>query len=561
MQYFKSSFLFLSLLFLFCSGCQNQKATSKLELASIDLRRGDIILCGGDEFGEVIFSLSCKSATREAFDLAVSLLHSFEHKEAEKAFVQVLDVDPDCAMAYWGLAMCKIGHPKWPPSQSDFDQGIQILKLARSLPKTVREQEYLNAVGAYYEYEEEYEPSDHKIRCQKMEEKMGAIYEKYEDDKEAAILYALALFTTADPEDKTYGSRKKAGQILESIFPDQPNHPGIAHYIIHNYDNPVLAPMALNSARSYARIAPASAHAQHMPSHIFTRLGLWDESIDSNINSASSAVCYAQEVGMDGHSGNETHAMDYLVYAYLQMGDNEKANEQYEYLKTITKVDYTSSPYNILAIPARIVLENKQWAAAATLEMHASNYQLDLYPWEKSLMHFTRLLGSVHSGDVTSANLELTKLQELQQELIAQKELYQANQVLIQIKSSEAWIQFAKGNKEDALALMREAADMEDNTEKHPITPGEVLPARELLGDMLLAMNESLQALEAYEIDLKEHPNRFNGIYGAAVSAKSAGNEEKAAYYFKMLLTLTETSGSDRPEIAEAKGFVELKDS
>jgi hypothetical protein len=557
MKIFRSCLLVLTILSLFCGiGCQSKKS-QPAELISIDLLRGDIVLCGGDEFGEVSFSLACKEGTRENFDLAVSLLHSFEHEEAEKAFVKVLDVDPDCPMAYWGLAMCKIGHPKWAPSQKDFEQGVKILEIAKALPTTTRERDYLSAVGAYYDYKDEYNKTDHRIRSQKMEQKMGEIYEKYDDDKEAAILYALTLFSTADPKDKSYASRKKAGLILESIFPDQPNHPGIAHYIIHNYDNPVLAPMALNSARSYARIAPASAHAQHMPSHIFTRLGLWDESVQSNINSASSAVCYAQEVAMDGHSGNETHAMDYLVYAYLQKGDNQKANEQFEHLKTITNVSYASSPYNLWAIPARMVLENKQWSAAANLEITKTNYLSESYPWEMAIVHFTRLLGSAHAGDLVSAELELSKLQELHEELVAQNEQYQADQVMIQIKASQAWMQFAKGNNEAALARMTEAADMEDGTEKHPITPGEVLPARELLGDLLLAMNKPSEALKAYELDLKEHPKRFNGIYGAAIAAKKAGDDQKASRYFEELIELTKMSNSDRPEVEEARQFVQ----
>jgi len=262
MKIINPSHLILIFLFLLIgAGCQNKNSKPNFNLEDIDLIRGDIVLCGGDEFGEVSFALSCSYDTREIFDLAVSLLHSFEHEEAEKAFVQVLDVDPACAMAYWGLAMCKIGHPKWAPDYSKFEQGRKILELAEELPTTVREREYLDAAGAYYKYTEDYDKSQHRVRSQKMEQKMGEIYERYEDDKEAAILYALALFTTADPEDKTYTSRKKAGKILESIFPDQPNHPGIAHYIIHNYDNPVLAYKALNSARNYARIAPASAHA------------------------------------------------------------------------------------------------------------------------------------------------------------------------------------------------------------------------------------------------------------------------------------------------------------
>jgi tetratricopeptide (TPR) repeat protein len=464
-------------------------------------------------------------------------------------------MDPDCAMAYWGLAMCKIGHPKFMPIRTSFEQGSKILEIAASMPQTLREQEYLEAVGAYYK--DPWGEADHNTRSKKMELKMEEIYERYEDDKEAAILYALTLFATAHPEDKSYASRRKAGTILESLFEDQPNHPGIAHYIIHNYDAPTLAQLALVSARRYASIAPASAHAQHMPSHIFTRLGLWEESIESNINSASSAVCYAEAVEMDGHWSDEIHAMDYLVYAYLQKGDNENANLQYEYWQTIHKVNSVSgTPYNFGAIPARIALENKQWAKAAELSIHDSEYQWEKFPWEKSLIHFTRILGASRMGNIELAEKELVTLQVLQQDLENLKDKYKAKQVMIQVKASQAWIEFAKGNKQEALALMQESADMEDSTEKHPLTPGELLPARELLGDMLMAMNKPALALEAYEIDLREHPYRFNGIYGAAVAANGIGDQEQAKMYFEMLLALTESSNSDRPEVAEAREYV-----
>ncbi len=555
MKNFTATTLFIcGLVFICLVGCQNKKPKPNPELASIELLRGDIALCGNPEFGEVSFTLSCNYAIRETFDLAVSLLHSFEHEEAEKAFAKVVDMDPDCAMAYWGLAMCKIGHPKFMPTRTSFEQGSKILEIAASMPQTLREQEYLEAVGAYYK--DSWGEADHDTRSKKMELKMEEIYERYEEDKEAAILYALTLFTTADPEDKTYASRRKAGTILESLFANQPDHPGIAHYIIHNYDAPSLAQLALVSARRYATIAPASAHAQHMPSHIFTRLGLWEESIESNINSASSAVCYAEAVEMDGHWGDEIHAMDYLVYAYLQKGDNENANNQYEYLQTIFKVNSQFDPYNFAAIPARIVLENKQWANAAKLKMHDSEYQWEDYPWEQSLIHFTRILGASRVGNIELAEKELVTLQALQQDLENLKDKYKAKQVMIQVKASQAWIEFAKGNKQEALTLMQESADMEDSTEKHPITPGELLPARELLGDMLMSANKPTEALEAYELNLREHPYRFNGIYGAAVAANGIGDQEQAKMYFEMLLALTESSNSDRPEVAEAREYV-----
>ncbi len=552
----KPTSLTLSILLL-CGvmACHSRKSTTP-SLADINLLRGDIALCGGSEFGEVNFALSCDPATQESFDLAVSLLHSFEHVEAEKAFVQVLDMDPDCAMAYWGIAMSKIRHPKWAPSLHDFEEGRKILELAATVDQTDREKEYIKAVAAYYDYKEEYHSGDHEIRSKKMAEKTGEIYERYPDDREAAILYAMTLFTTADPEDKTYADQRRAGKILESIYPNQPNHPGIAHYIIHNYDNPVLAHLGLNSAREYAKIAPASAHAQHMPSHIFTRLGLWDESISSNINSASAAVCYAEATQMEGHWAEEIHAMDYLVYAYLQKGDNENANAQLSYLQSMKLLEETSG-YNFMAIPVRVVLENKLWSEAAALEFQETNFDIDGHPWPKALVHFARSLGAARSGNPEMAENDLTVLETLEQQLLTDKnDPYKANQVAIQIKASQAWIEYAKGSSSEALALMKEAADMENSTEKHPVTPGEVLPARELLGDLLMELNKPGDALVAYERSLELSPNRFNGVYGAASAAKALGDRDKAATYFQQLLELSEGVDSDRVEVQEARAFV-----
>lgn len=551
--YLRLLLLFSVLTFLYSTGCQNKKPAQNLDLASIVLLRGEITLCGSGEFGEVNFSFYCNYETKENFDLALSLLHSFEYLEAEKAFVQVIDQDPSCPMAYWGVAM-SIYHSLWfAPSQEELIKGSNILKIAESLPQTDREREYLQAIGAFYT---DWESVDHKTRAERYEKKMEQIYIKNKDDTEAAIFYALALNSTADPDDKDYINQKKAGQILESIFPDQPNHPGIAHYIIHNYDNPVLAHMALPTARRYADIAPSSAHAQHMPSHIFTRMGLWDESINSNIHSASAAQCYAQETGMDGHWGNEVHAMDYLVYAYLQNGDNLNANRQYQYLQSIDKLISLTGPYNFGAIPARIVLENKQWEAAAQLKQHPSNISWEDYPWELAITHFARALGASNTGDITSAEEELSILRSLNRKLVEKGNSYQANQVLIQMRSAEAWLALAKGYKEEALTLMREAADMEDKTDKHPKTPSEVLPARELLGDMLLKLDNPEAALEAFEKDLKDHPNRFNGIYGAAVAARHMGDVKKSSFYYKQLISLVENSESDRPEVIEAENYL-----
>jgi len=294
-----------------------------------------------------------------------------------------------------------------------------------------------------------------------------------------------------------------------------------------------------------------------MPSHIFTRLGLWDECITSNIASTSSARCYAENAGIKGHWDEELHGLDYLVYAYLQKGENDLAKEQYDYLKTIHEVYPVSfkDAYAFAAIPARYLLENKFWKEAAGMNMHPVNFPWEKFPWQKAIIHFTRLLGSVHIGNIDSALAELKNLNTIHDTLTEQKDSYKANQVQIQIKTSEAWILFKKGNDNEALKLMKLAADMEDKTEKSPVTPGEVLPAMELLGDMLLQMNKPNEALEAYEADLKKHPNRFNGLYGAGLAAERSNNISKARLYYQQLITISSINSS-RPELEAAKLFL-----
>lgn len=558
MKIYKVTLLLSLLTLFFLNACKEKTAKPNPALASINLLRGELVICSSDQFGEVSFSLACNYTVRETFDLAVSLLHSFEYVEAEKAFVQVLDVDPDCAMAYWGVAM-SIFHSLWIQTDTNYlEKGEKLLKIAENLPQSEKAKDYLEAIAIFYK---DWKTIDKETRILLYEKKMEALYKKYNDDIEAAIFYALALRTSANPVDKTYKNQKKSGKILEDLLVNQPNHPGIAHYIIHNYDYPELAHLALRTARRYANIAPASAHAQHMPSHIFTRLGLWEESISSNLQSTASALCYAEQVEMDGNWDEEIHGVDYLVYAYLQLGEVNKAKNLVDYLKSIKKFNKigTKAAYPTAAIPARFYLETRQWDKASKLEMSLQDFPSIKFPWSNGIIHFTRILGAVHSNDIVAAKKDLEKLRQCHEYLLNDRNQYMANQVLIMVKAAKAWIKFFEGNNEDALSLMIASAEIELNTDKQSLTPGEVLPAQELLGDLLIELDKPSRALEAYNLNLSIRPNRFNSIYGAAIASKLSGNQEKATIYFEQLLKLVEDSNSDRPEIVEAIKFLKLK--
>lgn len=531
------------------------QAPSAEAIEAINLKKGNIIFCGpaGANFGSVDFMVTASADVKKDFDQAIAMLHSFEYDEAEKAFAAIINKDPSCAMAYWGVAMSNY-HPLWtPPDEAELKKGAKAVEAARSVTnKTARESEYIDAIGKFYQ---DYDKTAHKIRSLNYEKAMEGIFTRYPKDIEAAIFYALALNSNAEPTDKTYTKQKKAGDILNGIHASYPDHPGIVHYIIHNFDNPELAELALPAARKYAAIAPASAHAQHMPSHIFTRLGLWDEAIKSNLASVSSAKCYAEEAGIKGTWDEELHGMDYLVYAYLQQGNNKQAKQQWDYLKSIRKVsaDNFKVAYAYAAIPSRYVLENRMWKEAAQLDFHPAAFPWDKFVWQKGIVHFARLMGKAHTNDLASASVELNKLKEIREALLAQKDNYKANQLEVQIKTGEAWILLKKGDKGKALELMQQAADLEDATEKHPVTPGEVLPARELLADMFMALQQPAKALEVYESDMKQHPNRFNALYGAGLAAERSGNVQKAEAYYGKLVRI---DGKGRTELEAARGFL-----
>jgi tetratricopeptide (TPR) repeat protein len=551
--------LYVFLLSLMMLSCKNKNSSpSKEVIAELKLKRGDVISCGPPDaqFGTVDFKMTCNEKVKKDFNLAIELLHSFEYDESEKLFSKIIDETPECAMAYWGVAMCNF-HPLWnPPTESELQKGAKSIAIAKSInTKSARESGYINAIGLFYK---DWDKADHHTRCIYFEKAMEQLHIKYADDHEAAIFYALALDAAADPRDKTYANQKKAAAILNALYAVEPNHPGIIHYLIHTYDYPGLAVLGLPAARKYAEVAPSSAHALHMPSHIFTRLGLWDEDIHLNLKSIASAKCYAESADIPGHWDEELHALDYLVYAYLQKGENKLAEEQVKYLKTITAVypaDFKVA-YAFAAIPSRYFLENKKWKEAAVLQIPPANISWKEFPWQESIIHFTRLLGAAHTRNFGVAKSELTKLNQLRDTLIKQKDSYKSKEVEVQIKTGEAWIQFESANKNSALNIMKLAADMEDSTEKHPVTPGEVLPARELLGDMLLQAKQHAEALNAYESVLQKCPNRFNSLYGAGVTAEKLGDKRKTVFYFKQLLTIVDTANSDRPEVVAAQSFM-----
>jgi len=557
MTHFNKLLIILSIILCF-SSCENKKTTSIQSFNELDLKRGDLLLCGDPNFGDVSFALSCRYDLRETFNLGLSLMHSFEYAEAEKAFVSVLDQDPECLMAYWGTAMSILNHPlSFKQNSKSLERGEKLLKVAQTLtPNNEREKDYIDAVTVYFN---DWQNLDTKTRKLNYESKMEELYNKYPGDVETAVFYSLAVLATADLNDKSYIKQKKSGKILEKLFETNPNHPGIAHYIIHNYDSPELAHLALNTARKYAVIAPASAHAQHMPSHIFTRLGLWNESINSNIDSANSAVCYAESVNPNASWVSEIHALDYLVYAYLQMGDNVRAQSEMNKMIKIKEVfpsDHFASAYALIAVPSRLAIENKNWQLATELELPKTNLDWDKASWPKAMLHFSRALGFTNTGNSSKAQKELDILINLRDRLNEAKNSYESGQVTIQIESIKGWIEYSKGNTEKAIEYMKLASKLESETSKAAVTPGEIIPAEELLADLYMLTGRHKEALKSYELNLKGRPFRFNGLYGAAKAAQKLDNNELAAYYFEKLIEVSEDVNSSRPELLEAKDFL-----
>jgi tetratricopeptide (TPR) repeat protein len=512
-----------------------------------------------EKLGQVDFPVSCTAAAQKQFDQALAALHSFWYEEALRVFTTVAETDPSCAMAYWGIAM-SIYYPLWvPPSQPTLQKGSNAIEKAKSIgAKTDREGAYIAAIEVFYKDSDKLE---HRARTLAYEKAMEQIYRQYPSDREAAIFYALALNATASPTDKTYAQQLKAGEILEKVFAEQPDHPGVAHYIIHSYDNPSTANRGLPAAQRYIKIAPSVPHAQHMPSHIFTRLGLWQESIHSNLGAVAASKEYAAKIHPEAAYYEQLHALDYLAYAYLQGAQDQEAKRVLDELRAIKKVqpEAFQAAYAYAAIPARYALERRRWSEAAALTVQPTGFPWSRFQWAEAVTHFARAMGAARSGNVDSSRKDIEKLESLQDALVKAKDSYWAKQVDIQRRVASAWYLRAENKSDEALQLMQSAADLEDSTDKHPVTPAPIQPARELLGEMLLELGDPVQALKEFEISHRVEPNRFRGLYGAAKAAQESGDREKARLYYAKLISLCEHADADRPELKAANTFLSSK--
>jgi hypothetical protein len=514
----------------------------------------------GAELGSAHFPVSCTPAAQKTFDRGVALLHSFWYDEAEKTFSEATRTDPSCAMGYWGIAM-SLYHPVWaPPTQADLKKGMAAVEKAGSLrAKTERERDYIAAIGAFYR---DWDKVDHHERAVAWRTAMQQLSARYPEDREAAIFFALALIGTAPATDKTFANQKQAAEILNRILPEQPNHPGITHYMIHSYDSPQLAILALPAARSYARIAPAAPHALHMPSHIFTRLGLWQDSIDSNLASAAAAKSHIAKTLPGAASQDELHAKDYLVYAYLQTCQDGEAKRVVEETAAVSKVDQEVflAAYAFAAIPARYALERRRWSAAAALQVRPAGFPWAQFRYAEAITYFARALGAARSGKPSAARGDIEKLSAIQKALAQVKQDYDwSAQVEVQRLVALAWTAHAEGDNDGALLWMRSAADLEDRTEKHPVSPGPVLPARELLGELFMELNQPALAFPEFETVLRTSPKRFNSTYGAARSAELSGDRKMANERYAELLKLCGQADTQRLEVQNARAYLQKR--
>jgi len=496
--------------------------------------------------GKVSFATSCDPKVQPAFERAVAMLHSFWYSAGEKAFRDVLKDDPQCAIATWGIASILMSNPLagQGASPKGAEQAQAAIDAGRRIgAKTERERDYIEAVAAYYQ---DFATRPEKERQASRAKAYEALAQRYPADDEAQIFSALYIAGTQTQADQTYAAYLKAAAILEDEFKKYPDHPGVAHYLIHSYDAPPIADKGLSAARRYAGIAPAAPHALHMPSHIFTRVGSWQESAATNLRS--------MEVAKAGNEPDEAyHAVDYMVYAYLQLARDAEARRAIDEAMKVSGISPRFvAPYAIAAMPARYAFERGAWQEAAQLQPSGSTY-----PFVESITYFARSVGAARSGDLAAARKDAEQLESLHKALLAAKNTYWATEVEVQRLAAAGWIALGEVKPEEALKFMRAAADLEDRNEKHIVTPARVVPARELLGEMLVELKQPEAALKEFEASQRREPNRFRNYLGAARAAEMAGDRAKATAYYQKLVALAKDADTARPELARAKTFAQ----
>lgn len=503
-----------------------------------------------EQLGRVTFQTSCNAEAQTRFERALALLHSFWWEESGVAFRQVAEADPNCLMAYWGQAMTLRNNPfAGPPPAGNLKPAWELLERAAALPGgTPRERAYLEAIRAYFK---DYETVPHPQRALAYEAAMKGVAERYPEDTEATIFYALSVAANASTTDTSFTRQREVGKLLEPLMEKMPDHPGLAHYVIHTYDSPRLAHLGVNAARRYAEIAPAAYHAHHMPSHIFVRLGMWDETIASNANSAAASRELERKEGYAGIHNHRLHAYDYMVYGYLQRGQDAEARKIVAEVDAVTVVvppDQIVSDYALASVPARFALERNAWREAAALRVRKTK----AFTPAEAITHFARGLGAARSGDLPAARAAVAALAEIETTLPA-SQAYWARLVRAQRMSVEAWVALGEGKRDEAVRLATEAASLEDGTDKHPVTPGHVLPAREVLADLLLEMGRHAEARQAYEAVLAKEPHRARSVYGAARAAELLGDRAGARARYQEYVKLMEKADTERPELIAAR--------
>jgi tetratricopeptide (TPR) repeat protein len=498
-----------------------------------------------EQLGAVSFANTCEAAVQSKLERAVALLHSFWWREGRDAFREVIAQDGSCAIAAWGAATIEIGNPfSSGPTPQQARQAQEAIAQGRAMAaKSERERGYVEAVAAYYDH---FAERTHAARMRSLSDAFEALAKRFADDDETQIFSALYLVATQPPEDKTFARALRGAAILQGQFIKHPDHPGVAHYLIHSYDFPPLADSGLPAAMCYADIAPSAPHALHMPSHIFTRVGLWKSSDAMNRRSITAARA-------GGDRAEELHALDYLVYADLQLARDKDARAGLEEASAIADPTLAAA-YSRSAIPARFAIERGMWREAASLP----DPDTSKFPFTEAIRFFARSLGAARSGDIAAARNDAERLKRIAGELRSANNGYWAGEVEVQSLAANAWIVFGQGHPEDALKLMRSAADLEDLSEKSAVSPGRLIPARELLGDMLMESGNPASALVEYESSQKRDPKRFRGLWGAGQAALQIGDTTKAREYFTRLVEMT-NGGDQRPELAKAAQYLSAK--